>query len=147
MSLAESFDRQIREDEVFHHAMETLDTIYYELVDRYCAEKSIDMEFPAAAEASVDADKLSKEEKEKLDTAAFLVLSNIDYDSDLTVNEWIDKILLAEGSAKFDRCVSRVLKSLMDKEQKPVSTKKRKRLRSRSFAICTTQLGKKEAQK
>lgn len=134
MNLAEALERQIHEDEIYHKAMDMFDIVYCKIESMYCDEKSIATH------------SLSKEEKEKIDSASFLVFSNINIEEEVT-EEIITNILFVKGGAKFDRCVAKVFKGLIGKEKKPVSTKKRKSLRSRSFAICTAQLGKKEAQK
>jgi len=59
---------------------------------------------------------------------------------------WLQKAiaeqLQTEAPAKMDRCVAEVYKKLLDEEKKKgdVSDKKKKELKSRSWAICTKQL-------
>lgn len=104
------------------------------ITDSYCQGKKINKNC------------LSDQLTEKLELTASIILSHWNIELEVT-KERIDAILKTEGGEKFDRCVSEVLKGLVDKAKKPISPKRMKVLRSRSFAICTSQLGPKEAQK
>ena len=85
--------------------------------------------------------KITFKDDSQLEEVAFIILSNFTAYSEI-YEEDIDKILDSYATVKFDRCVSSVFNGLMKEERKkgPVSQKKRRELRSRSFAICTAQL-------
>jgi hypothetical protein len=72
-----------------------------------------------------------------------LILSNIK-DEEVT-EKLVDGFIYSEATPKFDRCVEAVYDSLVKRAKKPLTDKKKKELRSRSYAICTSQLGPKEA--
>lgn len=132
LTIEEIIELNINIDEISANAEIMLDYITSIVIKKYCI----------AAKKSEPS--LSNEEKEKLDTLSFIILSNVK-DADKITEALVDSFIYSEATPKFDRCVEGVYDSLVKKARKPLSDKKKKELRSRSFAICTSQLGPKEA--